>query len=486
MTVRVTLNGLEFSNDALATENPVKHKLTDLEGWYATTYRTSFTERINADGDHVPGPTRRGSKTMTLKAVVYSGAFRDAAEAAWETIAGIGDLGQDLPLRYEDTDTGTVRIMTVRIEGTIDPVPFAPGKANVAIPLRAYDPKKYAEVERVSPPAAAGGIQPVGAGLRYPMHGTTSPGGTFTWAGTRYASVSREYVNGVLGRVNLLTNPSAESGTVTGWGANGDAQLAVRSEQAHSGRLSFRVVGNSGSNIGIGTAPTGLTPGATYTYSAWVFIPAAGGLLNPSMAANNGATFTAAPPITARNEWVRTSHTFTASAAGTASLYIYDGPSASGANNGRVMYVDDAQLELGAVATDYFDGDSQVALAVLDYGPQVSFSAAVAENRGRAAVYPVFYIGGGDLRNGFSITDQRTGRAIIFTGDIDASESLVLDMRTKRLISDVQNDRTDELIVNDTMEIPPGDQRTYIFTALGTSPSNTPPLLRVSVTDGWW
>lgn len=499
MTVLVDLNGVRFSNQPTYEDGIVQHKLTNLEGWYSTTYRNNFTERTNGDGAHVPGPSQRASKTMTLQAVVMAPGYRDAAEAAWEVIAGLGGEGFDLPLRYEDTDTGSVRLMTVRIDGTIDPVPFAPGKANVAIPLRAWDPKKYAEVERISDPAAAGGIQPVGAGLRYPLHGAVAAGGySFVWLGTAGASTSGAYAAGVLGRTNLHRDPEPRNGGT--WNAYivGPTNSTVQTVTAPafpSGRATRITFGNTAPvtawNMST-SAKVAVTAGQTYTFSAYGMHSWSGGgvrLTVEFLNASNGSLgyfYPAGVDLPQANQVLRISNVQTAPAGAVAANIFWDTSYVNPPANEQA-YVSSVLVETGSVVMDYFSGASHAtAEALLDYGPQQSFSAAVAVNLGRASAYPVFYIDGGDLRGGFSITDQRDGGEVVFTGDVDDSESLILDMRTKRLISNIQNDRTDELVVNDTMEIPAGDQRTYIFTALGTSPSGTPPELRVSITDGWW
>lgn len=503
MTVRVTIGGLVFSNDATERMEGVTHKLTELEGWYATSYRTSIMERYDGDGAHVPGPSRRGPKVMTLKAVVHAAAFRSAVEAAWEAIAAVGGDGGDIPLRYEDTDAGTVRVMNVRVDGMIEPVPFAPGKANVAIPLVAYNPRKYAEFERASAPVVAGGIQPVGAGLRYALGGGLAPNYvTHTWTGGQYNSVSQERVSGVLVRSNLALNPAPANGASGGWsgvGGTGSNSIGPTDADLPAGRGYYRrrwtanmTTSGGGIYYAGSSGAGGVTAGTTYTVSAWVRSTRPGIIITAQVEwyDSSGALISRSPGTALTmlsGVFQRPSVTAVAPTGAVRATYTFYNTSTT------VFWRSNDAMDMGALLVeaassvgDYFDGNTAaVGAGLLDYGTLRSAAPAYARNLGKAAVFPVFRIQGGNLVGGFSITDQRSGGQIIFTGDLAENELIEIDMATKRVISNGQNDRTTELIVNDTMSIPPQDDRTYVFSALGYSATGTPSMV-VAVTDGWW
>lgn len=513
MTILVTVGGVTFSNET-DWNDPVRHKLTDLVGWYSTAYRTQFTERVNGDGDHVPGPSFRGSKTMTLEAVVHAGGAPDLAEAAWETIAAVGGDGYDIPLRWENTETGVVRMMTVRVDGTVEPVPFAPGKANVAIPLRAYDPRKYAEVERLSAPARVSGQQPYGAGLQYPLFsgglvavdpGTPQPTlrASETWPGADGADWPAQW--GYLAPAGITTTNGGRGYMV----ANNQGYtpirrylpaVAVHNVEAY---VEFTPVTLQEQYIDISVRQS--TAAGYYPDGYFVSCDLGGTVWTLGAIDTNDGQFN---NFDSTMVWeLGASYGIRLRAQGNAIMAkvwkLSDGEPA-----GWVQTITDATYDrTGSVALGYssgsdanpgilwdnlqvYDLDTQVGGNVptkqpaLSYGPLVAFNAAVAENRGKASVYPVFRIEGGGMSKGFTITDQATGARVRFVGSVAESETLVLDMSTKRLLSG-PNDRTDLLMVNDTMAIPPGEQRTYVFETLGSSDTGTP-TLTVGVTDAWW
>jgi hypothetical protein len=513
VTILVTVGDVVFSNETDWADQ-VRHKLTDLEGWYSTAYRTKFTERENGDGDHVPGPSYRGSKTMLLKAVVHAGQAVDAAEEAWETIAAVGGDGYDIPLRWEDTVTGVVRTMTVRIDGTIEPIPFAPGKANVAIPLRAYDPRKYADVERLSNPAQANGVQPYGAGLQYPLFsgglvsvdpGTPTPtlrvSDSFTgadsapWSAqwTPLAGSGSTYIignQGVMTAYNTGYTPvrSQVAGTPIK-NAEAYVEFTPPTLQEHYLDVTLR------QSSRVGYFPDGYGVQLALAYGSWTL---------GRFDADNGLTNNFDVPMA----WaLGTTYAIRLRAQGNVvSAKIWRKQDAEPADWQKTI-TDDVLDRAGGFALGYSSGnDTNPGVAwdnvqvydldaqsggniptkqpALSYGPLVPFNAATAENRGKAAVYPVFRITGGSMSGGFTITDQTTSARVRFVGTVSADETLILDMSTKRILSGA-NDRTDLLMVNDTMAIPPGERRTYVFETLGGSDTGTP-TLTVGVTDAWW
>lgn len=153
---------------------------------------------------------------------------------------------------------------------------------------------------------------------------------------------------------NLIPNPSFEADT-SNWSSYHTATISQSSTQAYSGTFSGKVIttGGGASAQGISSViVTGLTAGASYTASVYVFMPngttftlevdtynSVGGIVE---AINTGFTGTGA--------WQRVSQTFTLGPTETeAQLFVY-------ATASTTFYVDAAMLQTGTSPTTYFDG----------------------------------------------------------------------------------------------------------------------------------
>src|SRR5690349_1397235 len=112
-------------------------------------------------------------------------------------------------------------------------------------------------------------------------------------------------------RRNLVSNPSFET-NATGW--SGFASSINRSTtRAWVGTSSGLITFGAGSPVtrGAGTTLTGLAVGATYTVSAYLWVPAASAAANPSV------WITEVGPVTlavgaSTDQWVRVSGSWTA------------------------------------------------------------------------------------------------------------------------------------------------------------------------------
>lgn len=187
-------------------------------------------------------------------------------------------------------------------------------------------------------------------------------GGTLTGSGAvRYAPASGA-------RVNLINNPSFETGT-TGWAVNAGVSFVQSSEQAYAGSSSLKcTVTSAASTSGIINSLTTLrariTPGLGYVGSAYVYngaaatrefrIRAAGYDLASGSKGVTAGSFVSAPP----GQWTRVSVAFTAPAGSEMGALLIEGNhvGGNGIQVGDVFYVDAVQLELGSSPTAYLDG----------------------------------------------------------------------------------------------------------------------------------
>lgn len=165
----VQLGTLVVSN--LPQESQVRWKLTDLAGWYSSTVRTGMTERPQGMGAFRPARSQRASKTLQLQGIYQAGSWAQAEEECADAIAGISPDGGDVELLVT-TDVGT-RTMTVRVEGTIDVQPYRATQARFNVPLVCYDPRKLSAVTREATTGLESGEQVVGAGLVFPLFGSS-------------------------------------------------------------------------------------------------------------------------------------------------------------------------------------------------------------------------------------------------------------------------------------------------------------------------
>lgn len=154
-------------------------------------------------------------------------------------------------------------------------------------------------------------------------------------------------------RTNLCTNPNFETAT-TGWAASGTPlpTIGLSGVQKRSGVQSLIVTSTGTSTFfeGVNYTASGLTVGAVYTFSVYVYNPSVGGVGDIGILIGGGS-FGAGAGGT-KDSWKRISVTWTATAT-THSMNIFM-QSPSGA--GSVFYVDDALLEQSGTIGAYFNG----------------------------------------------------------------------------------------------------------------------------------
>lgn len=174
--------------------------------------------------------------------------------------------------------------------------------------------------------------------------------GRFTSGGTKVelrvpvrVSVYYPYVN------NLVSNPSFETNT-TGWSAAGTptatiARSTVRASQGSaSGLVTWGTGAAASQNMLISCATTA---GTRYTFSMDVYVPSG------SASVYATAYFVASgSTVSVKDQWVRTSVSFTATGATTLVGVGLGGA----ATSGQTCYIDGAMLEVGSVASQYQAG----------------------------------------------------------------------------------------------------------------------------------
>jgi hypothetical protein len=156
---------------------------------------------------------------------------------------------------------------------------------------------------------------------------------------------------------SVVDSSTFEGGTVGAWLGFGGATVANSGTRAHDGTKSMLVTwptASAGAAFGYLTAarrpPTKV--GATYTASAWVWVPAG----HPAVRLTLSTTQGAASSTTAA--WGRISVTWTAAdGAGTGTLYL----AAAGASTaGQQVWVDSIQVEVAANPTTFTTGGPAV------------------------------------------------------------------------------------------------------------------------------
>ena len=160
-------------------------------------------------------------------------------------------------------------------------------------------------------------------------------------------------------RSNLLSNPSLET-DISGWGVvNGGTGSAISGSTAQAQSGSRSLLYAYGDNAIQDSGPStsfAATAGTTYTVSAWVYAPVSTGTgLRMAVygAAIGGNTERGATTATV-GSWVRVSYTVTATATGSLSLII--GKAGSVNDNGKLLYVDSAIVEIAPSLSYYFSG----------------------------------------------------------------------------------------------------------------------------------
>lgn len=152
--------------------------------------------------------------------------------------------------------------------------------------------------------------------------------------------------------VNLVTNPSAESG-ITGWVAGGSAPptLSHSSAQALFGTDSMLCTWATGGILPLAQYDvTGLTPGRTYTASCYVYVPTG----SPDVIPAFGGLGVFGTGVATKDAWTRMSVTSVCPASANLAFQIWP---ATAPTAGQTCYADGLQLEEGSTSTAYCDGD---------------------------------------------------------------------------------------------------------------------------------
>lgn len=164
---------------------------------------------------------------------------------------------------------------------------------------------------------------------------------------------------------NLVTNGGFETNT-TGWGDGGNTTLTRSTEQANSGTASGKSVMDSTSGVENACAfyPITFAGAGTYTLSAWVYIPTAwsGGTVALDHSGFAGSSPADGTDVNAdmdvRDGWQRLGSTVTIAGGDLAgNMRVV----ATSIESGEFIYVDDAQIESGSVATPYVPTDGGTA-----------------------------------------------------------------------------------------------------------------------------
>lgn len=196
--------------------------------------------------------------------------------------------------------------------------------------------------------------------------------GLRTMSGKPYLSPTTDSGK-ILSRQNWAPNPDFEVNT-GGWAASGGPIISVSTEWARRGTTSLKAVGGTTSgdvrlNGSQNAFFNGLAPGKTFTFSAYVYTPAAHISFNTGVSSRqrrilfwysvNGAQYLESfGPQGANIAGVqRLSHTFTVPANASGAL-LGIGTMGSSTDANFVTYIDSVLLEETAVLGEYFDGSS--------------------------------------------------------------------------------------------------------------------------------
>ncbi len=159
--------------------------------------------------------------------------------------------------------------------------------------------------------------------------------------------------------VNLLTNPSFEVDETTGWSVTNGTRSRVI-DRANIGTASLKLTSDGAGacyiSTDIGALSTGLRPGRTYTFSAYVYLDSGEAIAtgDTDIRITDTAGSTTGTQPGAQDSWLRISATRTIDAAAS-SAYVRIGFTAGGA--GEDMWIDNLQLEEAGAAATYADGD---------------------------------------------------------------------------------------------------------------------------------
>lgn len=188
------------------------------------------------------------------------------------------------------------------------------------------------------------------------------------WTGTAHASSSvraaLSATDGV-GRQslptltrNLVTNPSVEVSTA-GWGVYGFGATISRSTSVtYSGVASLLIATTNTAGSGALFSGVRISPGVTYTVSAYVQVAAGNTFTFQVDVSNSAGTYLSSPiatSVTGSGTWQRVTGTFVAPTAAFTCAVVFYRSNQAAAN----IYVDALQVEVGTRATAYVDGDQK-------------------------------------------------------------------------------------------------------------------------------
>lgn len=151
------------------------------------------------------------------------------------------------------------------------------------------------------------------------------------------------------GEKNWIPNPGFETGTEH-WSPSGSQTIIQSVVRAHDGAASMRISWTAVSSQSVRVTMNNLTPGATYTASAWVWVPAGAQAIRVKSADTaTGADIQLGALSTVNDAWQQITVTWTATAASQQLRISPNGTPAAG----QQVWVDSVQVEDGASVTAF-------------------------------------------------------------------------------------------------------------------------------------
>lgn len=142
------------------------------------------------------------------------------------------------------------------------------------------------------------------------------------------------------------------------------------------------------------------------------------------------------------------------------------------------------QRSLSGLVFPLFVPDGAGPANVLDFGPAMGSSGlAAVTNRGTAPTSVLFRVNGGGNPNGFVITEQETGRRLVYDYELPASQELTLNSADGTVWLMGYAPRESGLSVDEWMEIPAKTTRTYHFEGRDGGDDSE---LTVEAYSAWW
>ncbi|MET4925460.1 carbohydrate binding domain-containing protein [Streptomyces sp. PSRA5] len=150
------------------------------------------------------------------------------------------------------------------------------------------------------------------------------------------------------GEKNWVPNPTFEVGTEY-WSPSGSQTIIQSVVRAHDGAASMRISWTAVSSQSVRTPLEYLTAGATYTASAWVWVPAGAQAIRLKAADEAGTDIQLGALSTVTDAWQRITVTWAATAPDQQLRISPTGTPAAG----QQVWVDSVQVEAGAVASAF-------------------------------------------------------------------------------------------------------------------------------------